>query len=610
MRLTLAGRIWTGFGTSAVALAAVTTLWLVYEHQMRGLDALDESTRHMVIDTAALTANVRDAESGVRGYIITGAVSYLESYQRAISYVPEIFKHLGSHVVEGTVQQERVDALEALVEIRLGQLARTVALRRAQGFDAARAFVLSNEDRRAMEQLRGITGELIAVQTELLEQGQAKIADMRRRATLAIAAGGAGILVTLFLAALTTFLSIRKRRDELVNAVARLAGGDLGYRVPVSDQDEFSALGNRFNEMAQAVQQGRQELLAANENLSRHAATLRMLGAMVQRLQASATLEEFGDTIRRFAPEVLAGRRGALLIGDASGALVSVAVQWGGPLATKAQFVPDECWALRRSQSHVFSPASTEVRCSHVDPGFADASACVPLMGHGTLAGLFYFEFETAPAAPLAGEALLDESVGAFCESVAISLANFRLRETQRMQSIRDPLTSLFNRRYLDETLALEFSRAQRSKSSLCVIMCDIDHFKDFNDKYGHDCGDLVLREIARLLAGHSRKGDVACRYGGEEFTLVMPGAVAAVARERSDALRRAIGALRLECAGKPLEPVTMSFGVACFPEYGETPETFLKAADEALFRAKAAGRDRVMLAGPPGPMPANADSG
>lgn len=132
------------------------------------------------------------------------------------------------------------------------------------------------------------------------------------------------------------------------------------------------------------------------------------------------------------------GRRGALLLGDAARPLVSGLVHWGGPLATEMQFAPGDCWALRRRQTHVYSSAAPEVRCRHVGPRFDGITGCIPLMGHGTLAGLVYLEFE---AGAEAGVPLLEDSAAAFCESVAVSLANFRLREAQRLQSIRDPLT-------------------------------------------------------------------------------------------------------------------------------------------------------------------------
>jgi len=173
-----------------------------------------------------------------------------------------------------------------------------------------------------------------------------------------------------------------------------------------------------------------------------------------------------------------------------------------------------------------------------------------------------------------------------------------QLREVLRVQALRDPVTSLFNRRYLDEILESEFSRAARVHGSIGLVMADIDHFKRVNDSFGHDCGDEVLRVIARFLREQLRKSDIVCRYGGEEFTIVMPGASLDEARRRTASLCSAVRELRISCGERVVGPVTMSFGVAAFPHHGDAPAILLKAADGALLRAKMEGRDQVIVAG------------
>lgn len=171
------------------------------------------------------------------------------------------------------------------------------------------------------------------------------------------------------------------------------------------------------------------------------------------------------------------------------------------------------------------------------------------------------------------------------------------LRDVLQAEALHDPLTTLFNRRYLDQAMEREFARAARGGQSVAVVMADIDHFKLVNDNYGHDCGDMVLQTIARQLSTHGRKGDTACRYGGEEFTLLLPDTSLENACDRANRLREAIRELSLSSNGKVIGRVTMSFGVAVFPQHGETPAEVLKAADDALLRAKAEGRDRVVPA-------------
>ena len=168
----------------------------------------------------------------------------------------------------------------------------------------------------------------------------------------------------------------------------------------------------------------------------------------------------------------------------------------------------------------------------------------------------------------------------------------------QREQSVRDALTGLFNRRYLEETLARELHRAERAQYCLGAVMMDIDHFKRVNDSYGHAVGDDVLRELGTLLRANVRGSDIACRYGGEEFVLLMPEASREITRQRAETIREGAGRIVVPDQGRNIEPITLSLGVAAFPQNGATAEALLKSADDALYRAKREGRDRTAVAG------------
>jgi diguanylate cyclase (GGDEF)-like protein len=183
-------------------------------------------------------------------------------------------------------------------------------------------------------------------------------------------------------------------------------------------------------------------------------------------------------------------------------------------------------------------------------------------------------------------------------EHIAMALSNLRLHETLRSQSIRDPLTGLFNRRFMEESLELEIRRASRNQRPLGMIMIDLDHFKYFNDTFGHEAGDLLLKELGSLLKGNIRGEDIACRYGGEEFTLILPEGTGTVTLQRAEFFREAIQRLDVHHRGHPLGKITASMGVAVFPDHGRTAESLINAADKALYRSKAAGRDCVTLAG------------
>jgi diguanylate cyclase (GGDEF)-like protein len=181
-------------------------------------------------------------------------------------------------------------------------------------------------------------------------------------------------------------------------------------------------------------------------------------------------------------------------------------------------------------------------------------------------------------------------------DHIALSLANLKLRETLQNQSIRDALTGLFNRRYLEESLERELYRCDRNKKSLGIIMLDIDHFKSFNDTFGHSAGDAVLRELGEFLQNHIRRSDIACRYGGEELTLILPEASVKIVLERAQAICEGVKHLQVEYRRQLLGTISLSLGVAMFPEHGVTGEAVLRAADAALYRAKREGRDRVIL--------------
>ena len=184
-----------------------------------------------------------------------------------------------------------------------------------------------------------------------------------------------------------------------------------------------------------------------------------------------------------------------------------------------------------------------------------------------------------------------------FANLTALVLNNAQLREALREQSIRDPLTGLYNRRYMEEALKQQLSRITRQLHPLGVIMLDIDHFKSINDTHGHAAGDTLLLELGQLLKKHVRNEDIACRYGGEEFILIMPDASLEATQKRAEHLRQAVRGLRVKDDSQTPDGITLSLGVAIYPQHGQTKDSVLRAADDALYRAKQEGRDRVVVA-------------
>ena len=182
-------------------------------------------------------------------------------------------------------------------------------------------------------------------------------------------------------------------------------------------------------------------------------------------------------------------------------------------------------------------------------------------------------------------------------EAISLALSNLKLRDTLRQQSIRDPLTGLYNRRFLEEYLVHEGVRATRKNRPLSVIMLDIDNFKRFNDTFGHDAGDAILRRMGLLLQGHVRESDIACRIGGEEFALLLPEAPLSIAFQRAENILETVRRMQVKHGGQVLGAITVSLGVAAFPKHGETPEALIRAADRALYQAKEGGRNKLASA-------------
>jgi len=217
------------------------------------------------------------------------------------------------------------------------------------------------------------------------------------------------------------------------------------------------------------------------------------------------------------------------------------------------------------------------------------------LLAHGEAIGILHFQMIEPGDVPQ--PILL--MVTMFTEQVGLSVANIRLREALRNQSIRDPLTALYNRRYLEEMRQRETRRAVRAEQGLGVIMLDLDHFKKFNDTFGHEAGDTVLRETAAFLLKSVRAEDIVCRFGGEEFLVILPVADLKATQARAERIRSKLHDLKVVHQGQALGMVTVSVGVAELPPHGTMPKELIEAADAALYRAKKEGRDRVMVADP-----------
>jgi diguanylate cyclase (GGDEF)-like protein/PAS domain S-box-containing protein len=343
-----------------------------------------------------------------------------------------------------------------------------------------------------------------------------------------------------------------------------------------------------------------QELAEKVAELEQRSKEINLLSEMGSRLQACNEADEAYVEICTKVEQLFPTWSGALCITSASRTTVETVSDWGLPGHVERVFAPDDCWALRRGQLQSYQRGVRGSACRHLDLREVEESLCIPLMSQGEAIGVVSLQMmrgqEQREAAPKPSRESERRLAAVLAKQVALSLWNLKLRESLRTQSICDPLTGLFNRRYMEETLEREFSRAHRNKSSVAIVMADLDHFKRFNDTFGHQAGDSLLRGLGDLLKRYTRSQDIACRYGGEEFSLVLTDTTLDGAFKRAEILRQQVKQMSVEYDGQLLGAVSVSMGVALFPDHGSTMGEVLRASDQALYAAKREGRDRVSI--------------
>jgi diguanylate cyclase (GGDEF)-like protein len=366
-------------------------------------------------------------------------------------------------------------------------------------------------------------------------------------------------------------------------------------------QDRLAALREANRNLAREVSARRKSDLAVRRNNRELVATVQQLEAfhrdgqvlsrMAELLQACAHRAEAYEIVRETGLQLFPQSSGSLFIYRESRDVLEHAASWGEGPPPEKTLAPDECWGLRLGNAHFVSPSGS-IRCRHAHEG-RRSYACVPFHGQGQILGLFHIAVDVDPGSrrPVRDT---EQRLQAMTDRVGPALANLKLRDAMREMALRDGLTGLYNRRYLDDVLNREIHRAERSGKPLSVIMIDIDNFKQFNDRHGHDAGDFVLSALARAITRSIRPSDLACRYGGEEFAVVLPESGLDVAAQRAEEMRLAIRNTNLTHLGQRLAAPSASFGIALYPGHGTSTQDLLKAADRALYRAKGEGRDCV----------------
>lgn len=354
-------------------------------------------------------------------------------------------------------------------------------------------------------------------------------------------------------------------------------------------------------EITRDLMEKNKNLEIAIEELNRRTLEMQWLRELSAGLQSCLYMEEASKLMVQYVNQLLPDAAGCLYLMHPSHNYLEVLISWNNPVQEEKLIKSEECIALRQGKTWEVENPKLHLVCSHCKTGEnATPYTCMPMFAQGDITGLVYLEWKITP------DQNADEFshkkkhahmlAGIIVEQLSVGISNILLRERLRNQSFRDTLTDLYNRRYLEETVERELSRCARKKASLAFLMLDVDHFKQFNDTFGHDAGDLVLQNFSRVLKNFVRKGDIPCRYGGEEFILVIPEINLDTVIKRTETLLQLIRDIHLHYGGVLLSKITASIGIAMYPEHGENIQDLISAADAALYKAKNNGRNQAVV--------------
>lgn len=537
---------------SAVLLADA---YFVY----RNFVNLDEN-KHVIIETHQtletlenIISSIKDVHGSQRGYIITGLHDYLVPYTLALPKIKNDFEILEKTFADNPEQMRLLKQAENETKRRIDVAIEIIGAYDTKGAEAAFSLVRAGHGKREMDEIRAVINELINNERMALLSRRA-MADNALNMTLYVSGGG---LFVCFM---------------ILGAVFIMIGRENRLRSTSETSLKFAL--------------ARMETLSQDNQHISH---------MAEYLQSCQKPEEAYAILEETMPGMLQGTHGSASIFSNSRNALETVLKWGESDAHKLanEFMPQECWALRRGQPHYYKRGGADPLCPHIS-GTPECALCLPMQAHGETVGLLHIASDTP-------ETLNDERTQNLAkrisEQASLAISNLKLQHKLLIQSTHDPLTHLFNRRYLETTLDREISRARRGGQSLCVLVLDVDHFKKFNDTRGHDAGDALLVGFAKLLQEKTRKEDIVCRYGGEEFVVVLPGASPEMGLQHAERLCAATRDMQVTFNGQPLGTVTVSIGVAAYPGHGEKQDELIARADAALYEAKHSGRNKALLA-------------
>lgn len=589
---------WAYGSTLALTLISGVTMLFASEaqeqqrHAVAERYALDKATSRIADDVLQLTEHARQ-------YVNTGKANFKIAYQSDYDELATIEKRSEAVAKAGATPTEIAmlhDAIRAADTLHAEQSA-AIELFENGNDQQARQLLFGPEYERELDNIENLIGRFQdrldqRIAGELREATD--ISDIWKRVseiTLAITA-------LMFLCVLYFIFKQRVLRPvvKLSDVINRLAAQDFAAEPPIIAQID------EIGDMAQAIRIFREnglerQRLEAERNQDRQ--TRDLISRMTQRMQGCDTLSDLTKVIQHFLPEIAPTRSGRLYIIDPSRNAVNEVCNWSSPKLSETEFAPSACWALRRGLSHHPSDGNIDVPCLHLAVGEELVSTpdtlCLPLLSQRETIGLLYLEtYESEVLSDLTPRS--DVYLQIIAENIGLAIGNLQLREKLREMAMIDPLTSLANRRRLNTVMNVELARAARLEETISCLMIDIDHFKQFNDRFSHEAGDYVLQEVGKLLQHATRDPEMAFRYGGEEFLLLLPGFDAETSLSRAEQIRHKVADMNLVFSGQELGSISISVGLATAPEQCGY-NTLARKADDALRAAKALGRNRVEVA-------------
>ncbi len=550
-------------GAIILVMSTVAALPMFVNRQVHVVVAELQSASDAERLNLTLLEMLLNAETAQRGFVVTGNQRFLEPYYAAVNAIPATQAALRRELTS-PAEIARVETIERATAEKLHIVEEIIGLRREGGFNDAAAFMATGRGKAQMDLLRKLISDELAIYAKQRNDLGAQL--LATSTSAANASLFATITDILFLAAMLAAGQRVLRQRNAAELKAKQAAG----------QAEVTA----------------ERLASQNDLLFRSA-------ELMHSLELAETVDESAGIIASYLPRLLPKLSGSLYLYNNSRDLLERKAGWGDVGAEPETIEALDCWALRRGSPHLYVDGDG-LPCRHAPDSQLDR-LCLPLVTQGDVIGCLTITGDELGK----GEPIQRAWIGQVAEQLGLALSNVKLRVSLRQQSIIDPLTQLYNRRYLDEILKRELARSSRSGIPLSVLVLDLDHFKRINDTYGHEGGDAILRKVALTLRENIRSADVACRMGGEEMVVLLPECGIEDAVKRADALRQLIAAGEVLHDGQRIG-ATASIGVASYPAHGHDAQTLVHAADLALYEAKHGGRNCVRAA-PPAGAPADA---